>query len=234
MHTLKAFILLLSFAALPAVAQDVRQGIKREVFYSSCAKSFPKNLFNGESRKTFDGIFDYWESMNYKDSRWLAYILATAYRESGGSMQPVREGMCSTDKCSIDAVTELLKKNNRPDSDNYAIPVQGKSYYGRGLVQITHKHNYARVGKALGWGNDLVSNPDLTLNRDKAITILVEGSVQGMFSKDKKTGEWRKLSTYFNDQTTDWVGARSIINPGSKRAHIPAEHARNFHSCLRK
>ena len=234
MRSLRAFIFLLSFAALPAVAQDDTKRIDRKVFYSSCAKAFPKNLFNGESRKTFDGIFDYWESKNYKDSRWLAYILATAYRESGGTMQPVREGMCFTNQCSIDAVSALLKKNNRPESENYAIPVQGKSYYGRGLVQITHKRNYARVGQALGWGNDLVSNPDLTLNRDKAIAILVEGSVQGMFSKDKKTGEWRKLSTYLNDQTTDWVGARSIINPGSKRAHIPAEHAQHFYSCLTK
>jgi len=225
----------LLFLALQVNAQNDAQKIDRDKFYSSCKKPFPKTLFQGESRKTFDGIFDYWESTKYEDKRWLAYILATAYRESAGTMQPVREGLCDTDQCSIGAVTKLLKMHNRPESENYAIPDKaGKSYYGRGLVQITHKRNYARVGQALGWGDALVTNPDLALDRDKAIVILVEGAVQGMFSKDRKTGEWRKLSTYLNDQKTDWVGARSIINPGSKRAHIPAEHAQLFYSCLTK
>jgi hypothetical protein len=232
MRILKLSLLISSFAVWPVTAQENAQQIDRETFYSACERKFLPYAFKGESRKTFEGIFDYWESKQYKDKRWLAYILATAYRESGGTMQPVREGLCSTDQCSIDAVTTLLKKRNRPESENYAIPLNGRSYYGRGLVQITHKRNYARVGQALGWGNDLVSNPDLALDRDKAIVILVEGAVQGMFSKDPKTGQWRKLSTYFNGQTTDWVGARSIINPGSKRAHIPAEHAKSVYPCL--
>lgn len=231
MRDFKFLFLLLSLFSTNILAQDFGQ-IDREAFYSSCSLSFPKHLFKGESRKTFDGVFDYWESTKYEDKRWLAYILATAYRESVGTMQPVREGLCKTEQCSIDAVTSLLKKNNRPDSENYAIPINGKSYYGRGLVQITHKRNYSRVGKALGWGNELVENPDLALDRQRAIIILIEGAIQGMFSKDLKTGEWRKLSNYFNDQTTDWVGARKIINPGSKRAHIPAEHAQQFYACL--
>ncbi|MGH7250098.1 MAG: glycoside hydrolase family 19 protein, partial [Minisyncoccia bacterium] len=107
-----------------------------------------------------------------------------------------------------------------------------KSYFGRGFVQITHKRNYARVGEVLGLGRELIENPDLALDRERAIRILIEGSVQGLFSKDKKTGRPRKLSTYLNEQTTDWVGARGIINPGSKRAHIPAEHAQKFFVCL--
>lgn len=232
MQKVKVLLLLASFISLSTAAQDTLHKINREAFYSACSKPFPKYLFKGEPRKTFDSIFDYWETTEYKDKRWLAYILATAYRESAGTMQPVREGLCSTNECSIKSVTALLKKNNRPDSENYALPINGKSYYGRGLVQITHKRNYDRVGKALGWKNELVKNPDLALDREKAIRILVEGSVQGMFSKNKKTGEPRKLSMYLNDKTTDWVGARGIINPGSKRAHIPAEHAQHFYACL--
>lgn len=232
MRKMKAMLLSLPLISASVLAQVAEQQIDREAFYAACSKPFPKYLFKGEPRKTFDGIFDYWESKNHKDKRWLAYILATAYRETAGTMLPVREGLCSTDKCSINAVTALLNKQNRPASENYAIPVNGKSYYGRGFVQITHKRNYARVGQALGWGNELVDNPDLALAREKAIPILVEGAIQGMFSKDKKTGDWRKLSTYINDQKTDWVGARSIINPGSKRAHIPAEYAMQFYACL--
>jgi len=231
---IKAFIVTVVLVSMNCLAQSQPQKINREVFYSACSNPFPKYLFEGESRKTFDGIFNYWEKTSYTDKRWLAYILATAYHESAGTMQPVREGLCATNQCSIDRVTAMLKKQKRPASDNYAIPVNGNSYYGRGLAQITHKRNYARVGQALGWGNELVENPDLTLTRAKAIPILVEGAVQGMFSKVKETGERAKLSTYLNDQVTDWLGARRIINPGSKRAYIPAEHAQRFYDCLLK
>lgn len=231
MRRLKLFILVFPFIALQAAAQ-VNNKIDRNVFYSSCGKSFPDRLFKGESKRTFEDIFNYWESTKYTDKRWLAYILATAYRESAGTMLPVREALCSTNECSIAAVTAYFKKKKRRESDNYAIPVNGNSYFGRGLVQITHKQNYARIGQALGWGDELVSNPDLALDRDKAVVILVEGAVQGMFSKDRKTGKWRKLSTYLTDQNTDWLGARAIINPGSTRAHIPAQHAKQFNACL--
>jgi hypothetical protein len=234
MRNLKVLLALPLLFLTSTEAQENGYKISREAFYTGCSTVFPKYLFKDEPRKTFDGIFDYWESKRYEDKRWLAYILATAYRETAGTMLPVREGLCSTDQCSIDAVAALLKKYNRPESENYAIPINGKSYYGRGFVQITHKVNYARVGHMLGWGNALVENPDLALDREKAIPILVEGAVQGLFSKNKKTGEWRKLSTYLNERESDWVGSRSIINPGSKRAQIPAEHAQKFYACLSK
>lgn len=234
MRNLKAFLALLLLFLAYADAEEVGGKINRDAFYSQCSTSFPKYLFKGEPRKTFDGIFDYWESKRYEDKRWLAYILATAYRETAGKMLPVREGLCSTDQCSIDAVTALLKKNDRPESENYAKPVNGKSYFGRGFVQITHERNYARVGRVLGWGDELVENPDLALDNEKAIPILVEGAVQGLFSKDKKTGKWRKLSTYLNERKSDWVGSRNIINPGSRRAYIPAGYAKQFYACLSK
>lgn len=215
-----------------AIAQNDATKIDRDAFYSLCNKSFPKYLFKDQARKTFDGIFDYWETTQYEDKRWLAYIFATAYRESAGTMQPVREGLCKTNQCSINAVTKLMVKNKRPKSENYAIPDEnGRSYYGRGLVQITHKRNYLRVSQSLGWSDSLVTNPDLALDRDKAIAILIEGSVQGMFSKNKN-GEWRKLSLYLNETKTDWLSARKIINPGSKRAHIPAKYAQKFYKCF--
>lgn len=232
MFSNKYQFLLLVLVTNQTTAAEVAMHLSRSTFYASCANKFPTSFFKDESQKTIEGIFDYWESTEYRDNRWLAYILATAYRETAGTMQPVREGLCATNQCAINAVTKLFKESNRPTKENYALPVNGKSYYGRGLVQLTHKSNYSRVGQALGWGEELTENPDLALNRERAIAILVEGSVQGMFSRDRKSGGWRKLSTYLNDTTTDWVGARSIINPGSKRAHIPAAHAQLLYSCL--
>jgi hypothetical protein len=220
---------LLSFVVLPVAAREATDRVDRAAFYVACTKAFPPRLFEGEARKTFDGIFDYWDASPYTDRRWLAYILATAYRESARTMLPVREGVCPTDQCSIDAVARL-KKNSRDPSINYALPdANGRSYFGRGLVQLTHKDKYRRAGQALGW--DLVEKPDLALERDKAIAILIEGMAQGFFSK-RNDGTRRKLSDYFNDRNEDWIGARKIVNPGSSRAHIPAAHAQRILPCL--
>ncbi|MGV8676934.1 glycoside hydrolase family 19 protein [Pseudomonas aeruginosa] len=233
MKSLLVALFVLAVVSQDSTAQSASSKVDREAFYTSCASSFPKYLFKGESRLAFDGIFDYWDATLYEDKRWLAYILATAHRESAGTMRPVREGLCETNQCSIDAVTRYMNKQNRPKEDNYALPdKKGRSYYGRGLVQITHKINYERISKNLGWGDLLASDPDLALDRDKAIKILIEGSVQGMFTRDKKSGQWRNLPMYLNDTETDWLGARGVINPGSKRAYIPAETAKVFYACL--
>ncbi|MGH8614249.1 MAG: glycoside hydrolase family 19 protein [Gammaproteobacteria bacterium] len=183
-------------------------------------ESFPR-------RETTDirrDIFTYWESTTYTDLRWLAYILATAYRETVGTMQPVREGLCKSDECSIQKVTAHVGATKV--KDNYSLPDRnGRSYFGRGFVQITHKRNYKRVGQALGWGDELVNKPELALDRQKAIPILVEGSTRGLF-----TG--KKLGDCFNDKESNWIGARKVVNPGSKRARIPAEHGKDFYSCF--
>jgi predicted chitinase len=53
-------------------------------------------------------------------------------------------------------------------------PSDGSKYIGRGLIQITGKHNYAKYGKAIGIGDALVKNPDLLLTDPKimaAVTI---------------------------------------------------------------
>ena len=49
--------------------------------------------------------------------------------------------------------------------------------------------------------------------------------IQGLFTS-------HKLSDYFNDTKTDWVAARKIVNPGSKRAAITAKHGEDFYACL--
>ncbi|ACE93042.1 hypothetical protein AMC90_CH04053 [Rhizobium phaseoli] len=36
-------------------------------------------------------ILDEWERRGLSDVRWLAYMLATTFHETGGKMQPVRE-----------------------------------------------------------------------------------------------------------------------------------------------
>lgn len=222
--------------------QDV-QKIDRESFFKNCERTFSKKITSGKARETIGKIFDYCEEKGYNDKRWIAYILATAYRESATSMIPLREGKgCITDECSIEKVTTYIdninKKiilNNQNSAkkknlkENYALPhANGNSYFGRGLVQITGFDNYQTVGEKIGWGSSLADNPSLALELDKSVIILVEGCVQGLF-----TG--KKLSMYFNEKITDWINARNIVNPKTRyeRKKITAAFAENFYSCLK-
>lgn len=171
----------------------------------------------------FDAMFAYWAGSALNDDRWLAYALATAWHETGTRMEPVREGFCDTDEGSIKAVTRLFEKGKI--KRNYALPhPNGQSYFGRGLVQITHGVNYERVGKAIGLGTQLFDNPALALDLPTSVKILFVGMVDGLFSG-------KKLADYFNDAKTDWVNARRIVNVLDKADKI-ADHAQKFRTCL--
>lgn len=64
------------------------------------------------------------ERRKLSDVRWLAYMLATAFHETGAKMQPVREG----------------------GGEKY---LRGKKYYpwvGEGLVQVTWEANHRKFG----------------------------------------------------------------------------------------
>lgn len=182
--------------------------VDRASFYVKCRSNFNRD-FTDAQKKGYEAIFNYWDPSPLNDFRWLAYALATAHHETGGRIEPVREGFADTDEGSIRAVTSLF--NKRRIKRNYAVPhPNGNSYFGRGLVQLTHGYNYDTFGKLLGI--DLYNNPSLALDLNTSVVILFEGMVRGLYRPP------HRLSTYFNDTKTEWINARNIINGGLDRA----------------
>ena len=154
-----------------------------------------------------------------------AYLLATAHHETAKTMQPVRETLATTDDQAIKRLDAAWAKGQlkwvskpywRKDAD-------GKAWFGRGYVQITHKDNYAKAGKLVGV--DLVRDPSQALNPTVAARVLVEGSKAGIF-----TG--KRLSDYLDGTTPDYVNARRIIN-GIDRAGQIADLAEGYEKALR-
>ncbi|TBG83872.1 hypothetical protein ELG69_07035 [Rhizobium leguminosarum] len=171
-------------------------------------------------------ILDAWEErFADADRRWLAYILATAYHETAYTMQPVRETLAESDAHAVEILETAFAAGRlswvkapywRPDED-------GRSWLGRGLVQLTHKRNYEAMSVLTGI--DLVADPDRAMEMDAAVTILIEGMLQGSF-----TGH--KLADHLNATTADWVNARRTVN-GTDRAEKLAAYAMIFDAAIR-
>ncbi|MDK1229592.1 hypothetical protein [Cronobacter turicensis] len=126
----------------------------------------------------------------------IAYVLATVKRETGDTFQPVKEG-----DWQGHIVTDVYRREH----------YRYYPYYGRGYVQITWEHNYKTYSDKLN--TDMVADPELALEPNNALFILVDGFKNGVF-----TGH--SISDYVNEATTDFFNARRCINGLDHAAQI--------------
>lgn len=122
----------------------------------------------------------------------LAYILATAYWESAGTMKPVKEAYW---------LSEDWRRRN----------LRYYPWYGRGYVQLTWESNYIFAGKKLG--KDFITDPSVVMEPANAIPILVDGMMEGWF-----TG--RRLPQYVTLKASDFYNARRVVNGLDKASAI--------------
>lgn len=159
----------------------------------------------------------------------LAYVLATAWHEA--KLTPQRENM----NYSAKRIREVWpgrpyavryannpkglanhvygdRLGNRPGTDD------GWNFRGGGLDQLTGRDNYTRVG--------IAGAPDTILNPEVAVRSLVNGMTLGRY-------RGHKLSDFFTDTQSDFVGARAVVNADVKRVGPPvAVYALAFRDAL--
>lgn len=111
------------------------------------------------------------------DTREAAYLLGTAYAESGYSLQRWEaDYICtgigipygSAGPCEK-ALNYYRSSNRKKDYYTLGVDSKGLPYFGRGLIQLTGKGNYDKYGKKIGV--DLVSNGDLALREENSYKI---------------------------------------------------------------
>lgn len=220
--------------------------VDRPLFFASCSRLTNFNMgengrvaggntvpFRSDQMKSVNEIIDAWEKSGDAEPRRLAFILATARRESAGTWKPLREAhRCGSEQCREAAIGRLLiqraaKKGVAPRA-NYALPAaNGKRYYGRGYIQLTHASGYKAADKFLGTGTTLYDNPDKVMEPDIAATILVRAMLEGWY------GSKRPLSYYLSADRQDWINARRNVNPGSPNKEVTAASAQEIYRCLR-
>jgi putative chitinase len=185
--------------------------IDRSFFF----QSIKPELFPTLSQSQVDGInhiLDGWErSYAANPIEFLAYSFATTIHETAKTMQPIRE-------YGGDAYFLRMYdiQGSRPDlakSLGNVNPGDGVRYAGKGLLQVTGRSNYRKMGAICG--ADLESNPELALDPTIAVKILFEGMLRGSF-----TG--KRFADYLPH---DPVGARRIINGTDKAELIAGYHA---------
>jgi len=175
--------------------------IHRKYFFDSMRAS----LFHAFAQSQVDGLnvfLDWYDTANpslperyHLGDRELAYVLATTYHETGATFQPIREY----------------------GSESYLKSKPYYPWYGRGYVQLTWETNYKTQDEKLGLGGRLLADPDVALDPEIALKVILGGMVDGDF-----TG--KKLGDFFTDQLTDWYEARTIVN-GHDRASDIANYA---------
>lgn len=199
--------------------------INRNFFFSHVRT----HLFDGSLRQAQVAglalILDKWEAeMATADDRWLAYMLATTHHETDRTMQPVREAHGATDDIAIGRLESAWRRGRLPwvSQPYWRRDAEGKSWLGRGYVQLTHKANYLRMSRLLGL--DLVTEPDKVMQPPIAADILFKGMSLGSFTA-------KKLADYFVSAREDWVNARRIIN-GLDKAELVGSYARRYYAAI--
>lgn len=127
----------------------------RKPFYDEVRRAFG-SLTQGQV-VGFEKILDKWTESGLVNLHFLAYMLATAWHETGSTMQPIREFGLGKGK----AYGKVDKQT-------------GFAYYGRGFVQLTWKYNYEKYG--------IAHDPDRALDPDMAAHIMIDGMTKGVFT----------------------------------------------------
>ena len=193
--------------------------IDRQAFFKAVRPRPFGGRFHQQQVDGLNTLLEVWERYHARhDIRWLAYCLATAFHETGGTMQPIRERGPRHYFRKYEPGTRRGRQlgNTRPGD--------GWRYRGRGFVQLTGRRNYALASRKLGI--DLLTDPELAREPEVAAHILFRGMIEGWF-----TG--KKLADYIRPrQQARYVAARRVVN-GLDRARRIARHAVAFERALR-
>ena len=183
-----------------------------------------KLLFKGNlKQKQVDGIEAILAAFaKYGDGnkRHLAYLLATAYHETWGQMQPVIETQSPRDIARPTVETAKRRLDNAFAAGKLAgvrTPYWRDGWLGRGFVQVTHKVNYENVRAMTGI--DVVAAPERLFELEFSARVLVQGCLNGWWTGWKL----RDFSTYRE--------MRKVVN-GTDRAEDIANYAAIFQTAI--
>lgn len=153
-----------------------------------------------------------------------AYALATAFHETAGTMQPIKEHGGLGYFTRLYDITGARTAKARELGN--LTPGDGARYCGRGYVQLTGRTNYAKASAVVGV--DLVAEPDRAMEAPIAARIMVSGMSEGWFTGRDLADDLPRTGPATADQFRQ---SRRIINGVDKADKIAGE-AMEFQEAL--
>lgn len=200
-----------------AIKEAIRTGKFKLAFnYDLFRKLFNKKSISQSIVDNIETLFDTFNDFNDEGATnplYVAYMLATVHHETAATFRPLEEYGKGKGR----------KYGTNTDIDGTKYVGLNHIYYGRGYVQLTWLTNYLRMGKLLNI--DLVNYPSRALEAPVAASILVIGSLGGLFT-GKGLGDYIKTG-----KRLEFIRARRIIN-GTDKAELIAGYALKFLECI--
>ena len=202
--------------------------INRKIFFDSIRPQFNGAMSRGQVNG-MNTLLNVWEQRyGHFDIALLAYCLATSFLETARTMQPVRETMAADDATAIRRLNAAYRKGRMPyvKSPYWRRDNNGRAWFGRGHVQLTHEGNYRTAAARLGL--PLNTDPALAMNPETSARVLFSGCIDGWFTA-------HKLTDFINKSRCDFFNARKVVNPGDKKTYKLIEsYANAFHTALKR
>lgn len=218
-------------ALTPAAAPASTDLANPAAFFNRCRE---KDLLGTLSQSEVDGCSAILAACGH--AAWpigdTAYALATAFHETAGTMQPIKEYGGPTYFKRMYDIQGARPAKARELGNLY--PGDGAKFCGRGYPQLTGRKNYAYATKRLQElgilkpTESLVDNPELAMRLDVAAAVMVYGMQEGWFSGAKLADDIPQSGLASLQQ---FIKSRDIIN-GTDKADKIAREAVAFQSAL--
>lgn len=164
------------------------------------------------------GILDAAERYGVGSVEHLAVIFGQCHHEGGDRLAAVKETVYAShaDQNPSDAVVvarldSAWRRGVMPwvKSAYWRPDASGKCWFGRGLIQLTHKTNYEKLSREIGV--DLVRDPAAAMVPKNAGLIVVAAMTKGLFT-GRKLSDCRTRADY-----------RRIVNGDYRDAKLQAK-----------
>jgi putative chitinase len=193
--------------------------MERKLFFDQVRSNNLFKTLSVEQVENVEAILNQCQDQGIDDKRQIAYILATAYLETGVMRDGKLVRMLPVEEIGKGRGRKYGSRvwyNGTPYMDVPHI------YYGRGHTQNSWRDNYVALTKAAkkqGKDWDFEHHPELLLQTEPSAWATVYAMKVGLY-----TG--RKLSDYIGAKT-DFINARKIIN-GLDKAELIKSYAVKF------